>query len=143
MSIPSARQNPETDHDDVTVLVPDIALVLESDEDEATAATDGGLLIKSHPALVAQTPPVPAAEALSPRTPTPEQPAPELEQVTLREDNVRLQRENTVTERDIISNILGPRQLHRICHELFNVGGITSKSALWSTITGRRDHPKL
>lgn len=101
MPIPSALQNAETDRDDATELVPPIALVIESDEDEATAATDGGLLLENHPGLIPQTAPVPAPEALSPRIPTPERPVPELDQVVLKEDNVRLLRENTELRRQL------------------------------------------
>lgn len=101
MAIPPALQSPEIERDDAIEPVPGIALLVESDEDEATAATDGGLLLKNHPALAAQTPPAPASEALSPHTPTPERPAPEQPPVSLREDNVRLQRENTELRREL------------------------------------------
>ena len=70
MSIPSALQKPETDRDDATELVPPIALIIESDEDEATAATDGGL--SKTTGLVPQTAPH-RPEALSPRVPASDQ----------------------------------------------------------------------
>ncbi|HCH65407.1 MAG: hypothetical protein CL927_12225 [Deltaproteobacteria bacterium] len=94
-----ALQLTEADRDaatelDATEHVPSIALVLESDEDEAEAVTDGSFMLERASTRAPATTQVPDPAALSPRIPSAERLVPDLEMLVLQQDNVRLLREN-------------------------------------------------